>query len=96
MSGGHFRNKLKYQFFETIGSGTAVTVNEQLSHLDSTTSNNLLLISKIEKPKVPGTHDSTARIVKVVDVQVRKLKMSIFLEAKLRSKDLKIIESQVF
>ena len=29
-------------------------------------------------------------------LQVRKLKMSIFLEAKLRSKDLKIIESQVF
>ena len=67
MSGAQFRKSWKSKFYKRIQTGTPIVFSERLSHLDSTTSNNPLLITKFDQNSEENKKISD-RIVKAVDI----------------------------
>ena len=69
MSGGHFLAKNKFFYLEKIQSGKPVEISEKLSNLDSSTTNDLSLIAKVDEPIVPGKPHSSDHNIKVIQIQ---------------------------
>ena len=70
MSGGHFGSHRRYYYLQKITSGNPIESIEKLSSLDSSSSNDLSLIAKVDEPKIPGKPHPTDHTIKVVQIQV--------------------------
>ena len=69
MSGGHFSSRRRYYYLRKIYSGEPVEAIEKLSNLDSSSSNDLSLIPKVDEQKVSNKPHSTDHTIKVVQIQ---------------------------